>query len=788
MLSRNTTLFLSLLAPSSLLIGAAALPNTVRSHRPRASAVSAGASASQTAFTHDIIPMVKTFCVSCHSGKSPAAGISLAKYRTVADALKDQSIWEKVSSNVSSRHMPPMDALQPTPAEREKLATWVDTTLSNAQCQVHDPGHVTLRRLNREEYNNTIRDLVGMDLRPADDFPSDDSGYGFDNIGDVLSLSPLLMEKFLSAAEKIATAVIVTPESTGKPIHFDSSIVAKAGNGVPFGNKAWMLGTNGEISLDVNFPTDGKYLLRARAYGDQAGPDPARMQIRLDGKILETDDVKAVQGNSKVYETPVQSSAGPHKVSFAFTNDYYDKDFPDPKHRDRNLIVEAADIVPPQRLPSNLPASHRRILFVSPGPSNEDACAHKILSEFARRAYRRPVTSAEVDRLVGYVHEAKKEGESFERGIQVAVEAVLVSPNFLFHVETDPPQPGGSSKRPLNDYELASRLSYFLWNSMPDEGLFALAAKGTLKNPQMLATQVHRMLKDPKAYAFAQNFAGQWLQLRNLSLVAPDPARYPDFNEALRTAMKTETEMFFQAMVKEDRPIPEFLDAKFTFLNEPLAKHYGISGVSGNAFRRVTLTDPHRGGLLTQASILTITSNPTRTSPVKRGKWVLEQILGTPPPPPPPGVGQLPDEKKAALTGTLRQRMEQHRKNPICASCHLAMDPIGFGLENFDAVGAWRTQDGNLPVNAAGTLPGNLNFNGPAELKAILKAKQKLFVHCLATKVMTYALGRGILPTDKCNIDNIVSTVTRDDYHFSSLITAVVQSDPFRKRRGEGGS
>ncbi len=339
----------------------------------------------------------------------------------------------------------------------------------------------------------------------------------------------------------------------------------------------------------------------------------------------------------------------------------------------------------------------------------------------------------------------------------------------------------------VNDYELASRLSYFLWSSMPDEELFALAAQGKLHDPKVLTAQARRMLKDPKAQALAENFAGQWLQLRNLANVAPDPARFPDFNDKLRAAMRTETELFFKAVMNEDRSVLDFIDARYTYLNEPLARHYGIPGVKGEQFRRVTLTDSRRGGLITQASILTVTSNPTRTSPVKRGKWVLEQLFGTPPPPPPPGVTQLADDKKGPLVGTLRQRMEQHRKDPMCASCHARMDPIGFGLENFDAVGRWRTKDGGLPVDASGTLPGGQSFNGPAQLKAILKSKKGLFVRCLSGKMLTYALGRGLEPADTCVVDTIAKTVEKNNYRFSALITAIVQSAPFRQRRGDGG-
>jgi hypothetical protein len=570
--------------------------------------------------------------------------------------LKDRSVWENVAHNVGSGHMPPPGSPQPSKVQRARLAAWIRSTISAADGRLDDPGRVTMRRLNREEYNNTIRDLLGITLRPAEQFPSDDVGYGFDNIGDVLSISPLLMEKYVAAAEKIVRTAILTPEA----------------------DKSRMLGP--------------------------------------------------------------------------------------------------------------LPLSHQRIFICEPTPATRDECARKILTAFARRAYRRPVKKAEVDRLVRYVDMAQKEGESFERGIQLAVEACLVSPHFLFRVEVDPHPHDTRSKRPVGTYELASRLSYFLWSSMPDEELFSLAANGTLRDPKVLAAQAWRMLNDPRARALAENFAGQWLELRSLSSATPDPQRFPTFNEGLRAAMRTETLKFFEAVAKEDRSVLDFLDGRFTYLNEPLARHYGIDGVRGDQFRRVTLTGGQREGILTQASVLTVTSNPTRTSPVKRGKWVLEQLLGTPPPDPPPGVPQLADDKQVPLTGTLRQRMEQHRKNPSCATCHARLDPLGFGLENFDAVGRWRTRDGALPIDASGVLPGGEKFRGPAQLIAILKSKQSLFTRSLSEKMLTYALGRGLEPYDRRHVDEIARTVTANGYRFSSLITAVAQSDPFRMRRGDGGT
>jgi len=731
--------------------------------------------------------MLKQFCLGCHSGPNANAGINLAKFTDAASVLKAKDVWEKVSRNVDDGHMPPSGAPQPSAAQRDALVSWVESLLSQAQCQLQDPGRVTMRRLNRAEYNNTIRDLVGVDFHPADDFPSDDVGYGFDNIGDVLSISPLLMEKYLNAAEKIAQTAIATPEDAERPVRFPANKFDSTLNKGFSAHGGFMLYTNGSVFVDYDCPKTGEYALKVNAYGDQAGSEPAKMQLQLDNQPVTAFDVSAVEKAPKNYIAQVHIAGGKHRIAMAFTNDYYNENAPKGQ-QDRNLIVNALDIVGPPGLPDKLPDSHRRIIFVQPNGSNRDEATRKILADFARRAYRRPVTKDDVDRLVACANLAKKENQSFEEGIRLGMIGALVSPNFLFHVELPPNPTNPSDKSLVSNYELASRLSYFLWSSMPDEELMAVASKGKLQDPQVLAAQAKRMLKDPKVRAFADNFAGQWLQLRNLQIVAPDKGRFPDFNNDLRTAMRTETELFFDSIIREDHSVLDFLDAKYTFLNEPLAKHYGISGVTGADFRRVAVDGTQRGGILTQASILTVTSNPTRTSPVKRGKWVLENLLGTPPPPAPPNVPKLADDTKQPLTGTLRQRMEQHRKDPNCASCHARMDPLGFGLENFDAVGSWRTKDGAADVDASGVLPNGQAFNGPAQLKAILMSKKTLFVHCLTEKMLTYALGRGIEPYDKCNVNDMVNSIAKNDYRFSAVVTAIVQSDPFRKRRGDGGT
>jgi len=729
-------------------------------------------------YEKDIQPLVTKYCAPCHGGQNPRAGLSLTKYKNKQSIIDAQEIWDKVAQNVASGHMPPAAFSQPTKAEREKLLGWIQSTLTG-DCNLQDPGRVTMRRLNRFEYNNTVRDLIGVDLKLSDDFPSDDVGYGFDNIGDVLSISPLLMEKYLQAAEKAAVRAITLPSPV--PIRYGSGVIkalAAADNG-PTGE--WVISSRGGVYVEHVFPANAAYTLRFQGAGQQAGPDPVRMEVKVDDKVLQTFDVPQRQSNPKEFEVTADVPAGKHRVSVEFINDFYQpaqkaeagkKAVP---ARDRNAIVYWMEVVHPKLSYTDLPAEHRRIIFEQPTPQNEKVLAKKIVSRFAAKAYRRPATPTEIDRLTQIVGLVRKDGQPFERAIQVAVQAVLSSPNFLFRVETE-----GKGEK-VGNYELASRLSYFVWSSMPDDELMKVAATGEIQKPAVIDAQVRRMLKSSKASALGASFGAQWLNLRKLPLAQPDPKQYPDFNENLREAMMTETEMFFDGIVREDRSVVDFLDARYTYANEALARHYGIPNVTGDKFRRVSLEGTPRSGVFTQGSILTLTSNPTRTSPVKRGKWVLDQILNTPPPPPPPGVGDLKDN--GPLVGTLRQRMEQHRKDPSCASCHQRMDPIGFSMENFDATGKWREKDGDALVDASGVLPDGTKFAGPVQLRKILLARKPMFVRALSEKMLTFALGRGVEAYDKCAVDDIAKIVTKKGYRFSSLVSAVAQSDPFRKKR-----
>ncbi|MBS0209884.1 MAG: DUF1592 domain-containing protein [Planctomycetes bacterium] len=725
-------------------------------------------------------PLLQRYCLDCHSGKQAKGEIRFDQFRDPALLIRDRKLWEQALANIRGHVMPPDDKPQPTPQEREQFHALIDDVFRRHDEARRVPGRVTMRRLNRVEYNNTVRDLLGVSFRPADDFPSDDVGYGFDNIGDVLSLPPLLMEKYLAAAEQLATSAIVAREnSVARTRHWpgkelDNTLNKQAGGS---------LYSNGEAFQQIEFERDGEYKFRIRAAAKRAGADPAHMELRVDKQMVRAFDVLTRDHVAESFEAQATVKAGKHRVAVAFTNDFYDENGgPDGKPIDRNLTVESLEIESP--LPTrweDMPESHRRIVFCQPQDSSPEPCARQIVERLASRAYRRPVTPEESQRLTALVLLAQKQGDSFERGVQLAAQAVLVSPHFLFRVETDQ-HPGPDGSYQLNDYELASRLSYFLWNSMPDDELFKVAFAGKLRQRDELTRQARRMIADPKSQSFVESFSSQWLQTRNLNIVNPATQVFPKFKPELLDAMRTETEMFFAAVMREDRSILDFIDADFSFVNDVLAEHYGIKEVSGREFRRVKLDNPNLGGVITQASMLTITSNPTRTSPVKRGKWILENILGTPPPPPPPEVPALTENRKVNESAPLRKRLEQHRANPACANCHQRMDPLGFGLENFDAIGQWREQDGKFPLDTAGVLPNGEQFNGPQELKRVLRGRRTEFTRCLSEKLLTYALGRGLEYTDKLAVNGIVRGVERQDFKFSALVAEIVSSEPFTRR------
>ena len=751
-----------------------------------ASGKGAPPSESGTAFAQQVSPLLKSHCLKCHSGAEPRGELSLQPLTKAGSFVTQRKTWLKVVRRLRAGDMPPEDAPQPQPDKLASAIESMEAALSNVDCtKLNDPGRVTIRRLNREEYKNTIRDLLGIDLKLAEDFPEDDIGYGFDNIGDVLSTSPLLLEKYVDAAEKIAEQVIFTPETIEGPKHTFAADQMQGGQLIPGGVRA--LNSVGRVFVEHEVPLAGRYLIRVKSFAQQAGPELAKIAMVVDRETFKIVEVDAEEDRPQDYVGQVILTSGKHSLGVQFLNDYYNPQAANADDRDRNLRVVSLELVGPiDEALQKAPAAHRRIVFQNPTPKTHDACVRDVVRRFASRAFRRPAKDIEVGRLAALATMAERSGDSFEAGIRLAVQATLVSPHFLFRGETDPQPDNPKESHPVSEYELASRLSYFLWSTMPDEKLFQQASKGTLR--KNLDVEVRRMLSDPKSQALVENFGGQWLQTRRLVEATPDPDRFPGFNDALRAAMAKETELFFSEVMRKDLSVLEFLDGKFTFLNEPLARHYGMTDIQGDQFRRVKLDGKQRSGVLTHASVLTITSNPTRTSPVKRGKWILEQILGETPPPPPPDVPELEEGKAQEQAGTLRERLELHRSKAICASCHRQLDPLGFALENYDAVGAWRNKEGNHTIDASGELPDGTKFQGPAQMKSILKNRSDQIRRALAEKMLTYALGRGLEYYDECAVRQMVRELTESDDRFSSLILAVVRSTPFQMRRGDGDS
>tara|TARA_R110002072_G_scaffold238769_2_gene396327 strand:+ start:233373 stop:236159 length:2787 start_codon:yes stop_codon:yes gene_type:complete len=729
-------------------------------------------------FREKLQPFVKQYCADCHNTDDPEAGIDFDVFPTEASMLtgKGRKSWEKILGMLEIGAMPPADMEQPPEELRNELTAWLEDKLFNLDCElIDDPGRVTVRRLNRVEYRNTIRDLLAVDFDPTQNFPSDDVGYGFDNIGDVLSLSPLLMEKYLDAAETITAQAIPVVTADDLRTTIDSRrLKSKPQVGQQGGFMT--VASRADIWTDYDAPLDGEYEIDIRAKANQFGKELAKMELRVDGKVVRTFDVKG-EMKADDYVHKMRLNAGQHKILVTFTNDEYVA-----KKGDRNLFVGRFAITrPANKSKLNKVIQH----WPGQGKGIRDA-ATATLTPLIKRAFRGPITDDEVSPFVDIVEMATGDGELFEQGIQYALQAVLVSPRFLFRIETDGRPNDPMAERPVTDYELASRLSYFLWSSMPDEELSGLAERGKLRDANVLKSQVTRMLNDSKSRALVDNFAGQWLNLAMLDELVPDPNVFPDFDSALRNAMKQESLLLFETVMRENRSVLDFLDADFTYMNGRLAKHYGRDGVKGDQFQKVSLEKGRRAGILTHASILTLTSNPERTSPVKRGKWIMENILGETPPPPPPGVPELEETAKNNPNFTLREQLKIHRADPGCASCHRTMDVLGFGFENFDATGRWRDKDGNHEIDPAGELPTGDSFSSPTELVAILKNRQVDFARCLSEKMLTYALGRGLEYYDRCATDEILQRLSANNYHFSELVLGIVTSKPFQKRRGDG--
>ncbi len=783
----------------------------------------------------DVAGLVATYCVTCHNDRLKTAGLSLQPL-DLADVPAHAQVWEKVARKLRSGEMPPPTVrTRPDSRTVDAFVAFLESTLDRAAAENPNPGHVPIHRLNRSEYSNAIRDLLAVDIRPGDWLPVDDSGYGFDNIAAVLSTSPTLLDRYMTAARRISRLAV--GDLTMKAVEdvydvrrdpFKGSRNEQLNDDLPFDSRAG-------LSVAHYFPVDADYVFKIRFLG-----------LRPDGEEAETDP----------YQVRVAVKAGLHTVGVTSPRENLKPERDTPaggRGAGDGLRGRAAQVPWPVDLrlngarvkrfdvPGAIPEiskliiggpydatgrgdtpSRRKIFVCYPAARAQEApCAQTILTALARRAFRRPVTAADVQPLYQFFQKGRADGRlrpafvlpasarsrrsasreggqasgdprrsepesaDFESGIQNAIQALLVSPEFLFRIEQDPvpPQPGAAHR--ITDIELASRLSFFLWSSIPDDELLDLAEKRRLSEAAVLERQVRRMLDDPRSDALVSNFAGQWLHLRNVDTVKPDPVIFP-FDEALRQAFVDETRLFVSSIFRENRSLLDLLSADYTFVNQRLAEHYGISGIYGSQFRRVTLSDVNRRGLLGHGSILTVTSYPNRTSVVQRGKWILENLLGTPPPPPPPDVPEL----KAAPNGrvvSLREQMQVHRANATCAACHARMDPIGFALENYDGTGQWRAEDAGTPIDASGRLPDGTEFEGPAGLRELLLTKYRDdFLRTATEKLFTFALGRGVDYDDYPAVRSIVREAARDDHRISAFVLAIVKSTPFQMRRASG--
>jgi len=730
--------------------------------------------------------MVQKYCIYCHSDKLKTGGVSLESLHTT-DIGAGAATWERVFRKLRSGEMPPLGMPHPDDTTKAQFISFLETRLDQAAEQHPNPGAPAVHRLNRAEYSNAIRDLLDLDQDHSATLPADDSGYGFDNIGDVLTVSPMLLEKYMSTARKVARLAVGTVKAS-PAIERVSAGRGRETDDLPPTER------NG-IQLRRYFPLDAEYTLLVRVRGDPVpNAPPPQLDLRLDGvrvKLFEAavSAAEEAQG-SRNFEVRMPIKAGMHEIAAGFLSEMWRSEAvggrgrggvpaPPPAAAGVDYVQIGGPFNPAG--PGDTP-SRKRIFICHPTAGQSDtACATKILSSLARQAYRRPVTQADLAPLLKLYAADRADGASFDAAVETGLRAILVSPDFLFRVERDSKTVAGSVHR-VDDLSLASRLSFFLWSSIPDAELLGLAEKGKLHESAVLDAQVRRMLADAKSKALVDNFAGQWLRLRNIDEWQPDPDKFPQVDASMREAMRRESELFFQYIVREDRPVLELINANYTFLNERLARFYGIQNVKGNYFRRVELQGPERGGILTQAGIMMVTAYPTRTSPVLRGKWILESLLGAPPPPPPPDVPRF-EESSVENPTSLRAQLEKHRANAGCAGCHSRMDPLGFALENYDPVGRFRTKDGDTPIDASGSLPGGVAVNGPGDLKKVLLDRKDQFVDTLAEKLLTYALGRGLEYYDMPAVREIRRKTAADGYKFSALVEAAVSSEPFQMRR-----
>jgi hypothetical protein len=747
---------------------------------------------------------VDQYCLDCHSTEARKAGLALDTL-SLDDVSQHAEVWENVVRKLVARHMPPARRARPDERTYNQVVTVLAGLLDDAAARHPDPGRTdTFRRLNRTEYQNAIRDLLALDVDTAALLPNDESSQGFDNIT-VGDLSPTLLDRYITAAQRISRLAVGTPGRSpgGDTFRFRADLTQEEHvEGLPFG-------TRGGALIAYQFPQDGEYEIQAWLTRDrneqvEGLKEPHELEFLLDRQrqaIFTLTPPANGEENQTVDEklkTRIRVTAGPHQVGVTFLKNPsslletkrqpYQAHFNMHRHPRITPALYQVSITGPYAATSPGDTPSRRRVFVSeppvPGQGEEEACARRILSTLIRRAYRRPATDADLQTPLAFYRNTRAEA-GFDAGIEAALSAILVNPQFLFRVERDPPGVASGTVYRLSDLELASRLAFFVWSSIPDDELLDLAARGVLSRPGVLEAQARRLLADPRAHSLVSNFASQWLHLRNLDSITPDLRLFPDFDDNLRQAFRAETSLMFESVLREDRSVLDLLKADHTFLNERLARHYGIPHVYGSHFRRVPLEpDSVRGGLLRQGSILTVTSYATRTSPVIRGKWVLENILGTPPPPPPGNVPALKDNTVSS-TLSVRERLAEHRASAACASCHNLMDPVGLALENFDAVGRWRTVEEGKPIDATGGLPDGSTFAGVAGLEQALLDRPELFVGTLAEKLLTFALGRGVEHHDAPAIRKIVRDARSNDYRLSSLVVGVATSTPFQMRRTE---
>jgi mono/diheme cytochrome c family protein len=747
------------------------------------------------------------YCVTCHNDRLKTGGLTLERADVTTSGAQPE-VWEKVVRKLRTGVMPPPNMLQPPKADRVAMATWLENSLDASSAAKPNPGRTeTLRRLNRTEYQNAIRDLLALDIDAASFLPADESGHGFDNVivGD---LSPTLLDRYISAAQKISSLAVGRPQASLQNEIFRLPADLSQEDQMPGGP----LGTRGGASVPYTFPQDGEYDIQIWLARDLAGSVgglreavPHQLLVLVDREQVGSFTIKRPATPDedttldKNLKLRIPLHAGPHILGVTFAKEGSSlietarqptqSRFNERRHPRTAPAISQVSVTGPYGASGALDTPSRRRLFVcrpaGQDKEQEEKCSREILTTLLRRAYRRPVTKAEVDEPMAFYREGRAEGD-FDTGIERALSSVLIKPDFLFRVESDPRKVAASGVYRISDLELASRLSFFLWSSVPDDELLDAAVRGKLSQPGELEKQVRRMLADRRSSNLATNFAGQWLRLRNVEAVTPNNALFRDFDDNLREAFRQETELFFDSVLREDRSALNLIRADYTFLNERLAKHYGIPNVYGSRFRRVTLTsESRRGGLLRQGSVLSVTSYATRTSPVLRGVFVLKNIFGAPPPPPPPNVPAL-DESNVAANLSMRERMAAHRSNPACASCHRTIDPVGFALENFNAIGQWREADvDGQPVDPAAALPGVGEFRGIDGLEDALLSRPEMFATTLTEQLLTFALGRGVEYYDAPAVRRIVRDAEKDGYKFSSLILGIVKSVPFQMRSAQ---